>query len=221
VRRRLRSGALRRSNSIARTIMCAGSAVLFAVHCLSVPAKACAFDGIFDDSFGVPHPRSIEVAVAVRRAVKDGMLPPSALEPIVPGIAGLWRATGRLHALKGRLSSIVASFPVVSIAVLLIDSGLWTRFTRVSAGYSSQIHAPSAASGDIVVVSDEAAIAELLAGRLSARSAIDRGLIVVDALPAAQERVRDLLIAAFEARSPLGASADSVSRRTPWRSLEH
>jgi hypothetical protein len=196
---------------------------LLALQGLAIPAKACGFDGVFDGSFGVPHTRSIEVAVAVRRAVEEGMLPPSALEPIVPNAAGLWRATSRLHALERRLSAIPAgvSLPVASMAVLFIDSGLWTRFTRVAGGYSSQVHAPAAGPAEIVVVSDEAAIAGILEGRLSARSAIDKGLIVVDAPSTQQERVRDLLIAAFEARLPLEASPDSVSRRTPWRNLGH
>jgi hypothetical protein len=158
----------------------------------------------------------------MRRAVAEGMLPPSALEPIVPGPTGLWRATGHLHALERRLSAALSvSFPVASMAVLFIDSGLWTRFTRVAGGYASQIHAFAAGSEEIAVVSDEAIIAGILDGRLSARSAIDRGLIVVDAPPAEQERVRDLLTAAFEARLPPEASTDLISRRTPWGNSGH
>jgi hypothetical protein len=193
------------------------------LYCPPIPLQACGFDGAFDGSFGVSHPRSIEVAVAVRRAVEEGMLPPSALEPIVPGAAGLWRATDRLHALERRLSAIAvsASFPVASMAILFIDSGLWTRFTRVAAGYSSQIHIPTAGAEEIAVVTDEATVAGILDGLMSPRSAIDRGLIVVDAPPLEQERVRDLLIAAFEARLPLEAGTGLVSRRTPWRSSGH
>jgi hypothetical protein len=192
---------------------------LLALQSLANPTKACGFDGVFDGAFGVPHPRSIEVAVAVRRAVEEEMLPPSALEPIVPGAAGLWRAIDRLHALERRLSAIAAgvSLPVASMAVLFIDSGLWTRFTRVAGGYSSQFHAPPAGPEEIVVVSDEAAIAGILDGRLSARTAFDKGLIIVDAPPPQQKRVRDLLIAAFEARLPPDASPELVGRPMPWR----
>jgi len=42
-------------------------------------------------------------------------------------------------------------------------------------------------------------------------------LIIVDASPLEQERVRDLLIAALEARLPFEAGTDLVSKRTPWR----
>jgi len=204
--------------STTRTGIGCAMVALFALYWLPSLVQACGFDGVFEGNFGVPHPKSIEIAVAMRRAVAEGMLPPSALEPIVPGPTGLWRATGHLHALERRLSAVAlsVSFPVASMALLFIDSGLWTRFTRVAGGYASQIHAFAAGSEEIAVVSDEAIIAGILDGRLSARSAIDRGLIVVDAPPAEQERVRDLLTAAFEARLPLEASTDLVSRRTPW-----
>jgi len=206
-----------------RTAIRSALVALFALYCPPIPLQACGFDGAFDGSFGAPHPRSIEVAVAVRRAVEERMLPPSALEPIVPGATGLWRATTRLHALERRLSAIAASasFPVATMAVLFIDSGLWTRFTRVAAGYASQVHVPTAGSEEIAVVTDEAVIAGILDGLISPRSAFDWGLIIVDAPPLKRERVRDLLIAAFEARLPLEASTGLVSRRTPWRNSGH
>ncbi len=107
------------------------------------------------------------------------------------------------------------------MAVLLEDSGLWTRFSRVSGSYSSQIHAPAAGSGEIAIISDEAVIARILDGRLSARSALDAGLIVVDAPPAEGDRIRDLLVAAFDVRLPGEGNTDLVSRRIPWRGFGH
>jgi hypothetical protein len=202
--------------STLRTAVRSAVVAMLASYCPPTPLHACGFDGAFDGSFGAPHPGSIEVAVAVRRAVEEGMLPPSALDPIAPGSMGLWRATDRLHALERRLSAIAASasFPVASMAVLFIDSALWTRFTRVASGYASQIHVASARPDEIAVVTDEAVIAGILDGRLSTRSAIDRRLIIVYASPSEQERVRDLLIAALEARLP---STDLIGKRTPWR----
>src|SRR5260370_35867449 len=92
------------------------------------------------------------------------------------------------------------------MAVLLEDSGLWTRFSRVSGSYSSQIHAPAAGSGEIAIISDEAVIARILDGRLSAGSALDAGLIVVDAPPAGGDRILDLLLAACDGRLPGGVN---------------
>jgi len=110
---------------------------------------------------------------------------------------------------------------VASMVVLLEDSGLWTRFTRVSGGYSSQVHVPAAGPGEIAIVSNEAVISRILDGRLSAGHAIDTGLIAVDAPPAEEDGVRDLLVAAFDVRLPVEGGADLVSRRTPWRGLGH
>ena len=62
-------------------------------------ASACAFDGIFDGSIGYLHPRSVEVALAVRQAVADGALPEQALAPGMLNGAGLWRATEQLNQL--------------------------------------------------------------------------------------------------------------------------
>src|SRR6202035_449176 len=72
-------------------------------------ARACGFDGIFDGGFGAIHPRAIEIALAVRHAVADGLLPQSALNPLTPGEAGLWHATEMLRRLGRRLSAARAT----------------------------------------------------------------------------------------------------------------
>src|SRR5215831_377597 len=48
-----------------------------------------------------------------------------------------------------------------------------------------------------------------------------RGLIAVDAPPAEEDGVRDLLVAAFDVRLPVEGGVNLVSRRTPWRGLGH
>jgi hypothetical protein len=105
----------RRRGDVVRHITCSAIAALFAVYFLPSPGRTCAFDGVFDGSFGVPHPRSMEVAVAVRRAVEEGTLPPSAIEPIVPSAQGLWRAIARLHVLERRLSAVAAGVSLQSL----------------------------------------------------------------------------------------------------------
>ena len=69
-------------------------------------ASACAFDGIFDGSIGYLHPRSVEVALAVRQAVADGALPEQALAPGMLNGAGLWRATEQLNQFGRRISPV-------------------------------------------------------------------------------------------------------------------
>ena len=69
-------------------------------------AFACSFDGIFDGSIGYVHPRSVEVALAVREAVADGALGEQALAPGQLNAFGLWRATEQLNQFGSRISAV-------------------------------------------------------------------------------------------------------------------
>ena len=89
-------------------------------------AFACAFDGLFfDGSLGYVHPRSVEVALAVRKAVIDGVLAEQALAPVVAGASGLWRASEQLNQLGRRISAVSAEprADIPSIALVLSESG--------------------------------------------------------------------------------------------------
>jgi hypothetical protein len=204
---------------------CAAIAVLLvlALDGSSRPAASCGFDGVFDGSLGVPHPRSIEVAVSVRRAAQRGLLPPSALSPIAPGAAGLWRATRHLNAVAYRLSTMRdgRARPVESFAMLFGDSALWTRFAKPGGRWSSRIHGPPAGSDETAVITDEAVVAEILDGKLSVETAFANGLIVVDGPAPAESQMRDLLVAALDTAPSSATSADLLVTRTPWRNFGH
>ena len=88
-------------------------------------ASACAFDGIFDGSIGYLHPRSVEVALAVRQAVADGALPEQALAPGMLNGAGLWLATEQLNQFGRRISTVGTGTAEIrpNIAALLSESG--------------------------------------------------------------------------------------------------
>src|SRR5438270_524967 len=104
---------------------------LLAAGAVSTPmlARACAFDGIFDGSFGYIHPRAIDLALAVRHAVESGLLPEEALAPLTPGAAGLWQAVAALKDLGERMSQAKpASLPSANLALLLSEAALWTRY---------------------------------------------------------------------------------------------
>jgi hypothetical protein len=177
-------------------------------------ARSCGFDGVFEGSLGVPHPRSIEIALAVRRAVAQGQLPQSALDPVVPDAAGLWRAKNHLDALRRRLAAAAGRLPT-PLAVLLAEAGLWTRLMPTAGGFASVFHATGAQTGDTAVITDEAVIAAILDGSLSVRHAFDAGLIVIDTPPPAEAHIRDLIGAVFDTGEPHATAAD-LSGRTPW-----
>jgi hypothetical protein len=94
---------------------------------------------------------------------------------------GMLRATKQLRGLGLRFTQgAVSASTAPSMAVLLVESGLWTRYTRTAEGITPQVHVAGPDPVDAVIVTSEAVITAVLAGRLTARQAFDRGLIVVD-----------------------------------------
>src|SRR4051812_23438506 len=115
---------MRKSRRLFLTLLAAASA-----SAASGAAHPCAFDGVFDGGFGAIHPRAIEIALAVRQAVADGVLPQSALAPLSAGEAGLWQAAERLKRFGHRLSAARATAAhLPDIALLCCDVSLWTRY---------------------------------------------------------------------------------------------
>src|SRR5688572_30866814 len=102
------------------------------VSCLSLlalpiePSSACGFHGLISGSLHPAHPRSIEVAAAIRAAVDAGVVDKDAVAPVVPGSAGYWRAAGRLKVFQQLLSAQSHRAPP-AISMLFVDSYLWAR----------------------------------------------------------------------------------------------
>lgn len=150
-------------------------------------ASACAFDGVVGNPFELPHPRSLEVAMAVYGATQDGRIEPEAVGPVLEGQAGLQRALWRLQRLGRSLGGADAGEPAVSL--VLVDSALWVRLTPTPLGASVQSHVSGPASGDVVAVSSELVLVHLLNGRLSVDDALSQGLLLLEGDPAEVQRV--------------------------------
>jgi hypothetical protein len=149
--------------------------LLLLVSGAAPPAAACGFDGVLDGNFSALHPKSIAVAFAIRDSVDAGVVEKSAVDPIVPGSPGYWRAVGHLNEFQLRLSAAAGqSQPPAAVAVLFIDSSLWARLIPASQGFDIQVHASGAQSGDVVLVTSEAILTAVLEGRLSVQAALDR-----------------------------------------------
>jgi hypothetical protein len=190
---------------------------LLAAATASVPsdlARACAFDGVFDGGFGTIHPKAIEIALAVRAAVADGMLPQSALAPLGAREAGLWRAAETLKRLGHRLSGVrTTALTPPDIALLCSEASLWTRYVARPQSFDTLVHVSGAMPSDAVVITDLAVLTAVVDGRLPVRVAVRRSLLIIDAHRTEADAVERLLAAACDEPAP--ASLD-LANRTPW-----
>jgi hypothetical protein len=190
------------------------SVVAASASAASRAAHACAFDGIFDGGFGTIHPRAIEIALAVRAAVADGVLPQSALAPLSASEAGLWRAAETLKRLGHRLSGVRTTAPTPpQIALLCSEVSLWTRYVARPQSFDTLLHVSGAMPSDALVITDLAVLTALVDGRLPLRVAVQRSLLIIDAYQTEADAIERLLAAACDEPAP--ASLDLVNR-TPW-----
>jgi hypothetical protein len=187
--------------------------------CASVgaPARslACAFDGVFDGSLGFVHPRSIEVALAIRNAVDDGLLAPTALAPLPQGASGLWQASEQLKRFGRKCASVSGRGQgALDIALLLSQAALWTRYGVTPNGCETLVHAKGPEPLDTVVVTDLAVLAALNDADLAMDAALARGLVIIDAIGATGEKTQALLADVF--CKTAASTADTLADRSPW-----
>lgn len=187
---------------ISRRALLAGSAAIVAGA-----AHGCGFDGALDAGFGYVHPRAMDVALAVRQAVGDGLLDVDALAPLAPGADGLWRATEQLR-LFGQALSASSAPGRPPLALLLAEASLWTRYAADDRIYECRVHASGPAAGDATLVSDRAVLAAINSGRLRCADALAHSLIVIDAPDA---RVASDFLSTV---APAGTSA--LAARAAW-----
>jgi hypothetical protein len=148
------------------------TAAALGLHICAV--NACGYDSPMVDLV-VAHPRSIEVALAVRDAYDHGEL--QALAP-VPPVLGLVRANGMLQSFRP-LVNAVAGPPNTSVAVLLVEEGLWTRYSMTPAGMATELHVEGPLSGEPVIVTSASALHALLDGTLTPTRATELGVLIV------------------------------------------
>ncbi|XZG69705.1 hypothetical protein ACTSKR_13750 [Chitinibacteraceae bacterium HSL-7] len=134
-------------------------------------AQACSYDGLFDNPFTEAYPGSLRVSLATRSAVEHGLF----RQPLpMQGKDALARANRWLDDLRQRLDGADIRQP---IAVLLTDSGLWTRFDVSEGTVLMQSHRGAQADEGILLTS-EAALAALLAGQIEFEDARRSGLVM-------------------------------------------
>jgi hypothetical protein len=139
----------------------------------AAPVAACGFHGALPDLVAA-HPRSIDVALATRDAFEGRNLEPLPALDVALG----WQRVARIvHQARPVLGPLVIEANG-SIAVLLIESGLWTRYTKLGTNILAQPHVHGPVEHEPVVVTSEATLGALIDGSLTAAQAMELGVLV-------------------------------------------
>ena len=150
------------------------AAALVAAACSGDAALACGYHGLIGNPFQASYPGSVGVAIATRGAIESGAIP----EPkSAAGALGLARSRRWLETLQVRLAD--QGLPD-RLAVLVVDSGLWSRFTHDGQAAALRFHTAGPERGDQVLLVSEAALAALSAGAMRFNDARQRGLARLD-----------------------------------------
>ena len=116
-------------------------------------------------------------------------------EPALDAALAHERTDDRLRALAAALS--VPKAPV-SIAVLVVEPGIWTRLKPKAGSWGVTGHADGPQRMDITLIASELALRDLASGRLSAADSLARGLVVV----VGDRRNREALASALQKAYP-------------------
>lgn len=139
----------------------------------SSQAIACGYHATLPD-LAAAHPRSVEVAIAVHDALSRGEL--RALDPMPPALAYL-RAARMLRDFQSQVPPLAAQGGG-SVAVLLVDSGMWTRYRVSASGVEASVHVSGPDAGEPVIVTSEAVMRAVLDGTLQLPRAAKLGLLL-------------------------------------------
>jgi hypothetical protein len=125
------------------------------------------------------YPDSLHVVGAISMAVAEKRLPPPNFNPAVQDLFGSrFRKTAKsLAQFGGALRGATPTPPSLSFSLVVVEAVLWTRFEADPDGLHTQIHVTGPTPGDVVLVSGESVIFEIVAGRLTIGEAYDRGYL--------------------------------------------
>lgn len=144
------------------------------------PVHACGLEAVMNGGFTVSHPRSLDVAVAVAKARRDGLLPPApSKSPSNDVLLRLMIADIRRmqsHLKSGR--SALDKGSSAPFSLVLVGPGLWSHFHLTSGGMLARYHVDGPLSGRPVVLTHHAVLEALLDGSLALEQAAEKGLLV-------------------------------------------
>lgn len=127
------------------------------------------------------YPGSLSVAVALRKAADSGVIDATALQTPSRSGALYIDAVRRLQAFRKVLAASPAAADLpASFSLGYVESWLWSRYSLADGKVRVDIHTNGPTNGETVVLTSEAVLTELLAGRLSAKRALADGMIRID-----------------------------------------
>jgi hypothetical protein len=139
-------------------------------------AFACGFHGIFGGAWTIMQPGSIEVAVAVRESADRGELDSTWLEVKKDDPLGFARVSLLLRRSRAPLEALATSN---SVALLLVESGLWSRFVRNGESVRVETHVVGPSEGDAVIVTSAAVLDRVVQSRLAVPDAVKAGWMIL------------------------------------------
>jgi hypothetical protein len=181
---------MRSMRSVTRLVL----AILVAGIAGGSVAVACSYDGIASAAALAKFRKATEVTAALRSPTAVLVVGPQAARPL-PNMVGFHRAVRRLQGLREALEQTVLErrLHAPAIALLLVESGLWTRYITDSEGVSIAVHVAGPQPSDVLVFTGEAVIEAIMSGRTSGDEAFRRGLIVVEGPASGAREATELL----------------------------
>ncbi|WP_157651347.1 hypothetical protein [Dechloromonas denitrificans] len=163
-------------------------------------ASACGLEGGLGDAFSAAHEGSLDVAFATRDAIASGWLIP---DPVLETEAAHDRADERLQMFAAGLP--FARHGARPFAVLLVESGVWTRVSPKAGRWSLATHIEKPGSSETAVLTSEPALRKMVDGQLSADQALSNGVLTVRGDPAERDRLISTLRQVYPDRSAITA----------------
>lgn len=141
--------------------------------------NACGLEPVIGGGFSVSYPGSLNVAVAVASARRNGILTPASRE-IIPNEVLLQQMLSDLRLLKLHLDKGKDALPTSAnenFSLVLIGPGLWSHFHLTGTSVHAEYHTDGPIGGETVVVTHHTVLQELLDGDLDIDKALQLGLI--------------------------------------------
>jgi hypothetical protein len=105
--------------------------------------------------------------------------------PVLTDMLAYHRAVQRLQHVRRSLERALqnGSDAPPAFSFLLVEQGLWTRYVRRAQDLWMTVHTDGPQAGEPVVLTAEVVLDAIIAGQISIKSAIRRGLVVVAPAP--------------------------------------
>ena len=177
------------------------AAIMFALMLMAFPqVQACGLEPALKGGFTISYPGSLDVAVAVANARREGLLPPAGSETVANEVR-LQQMLADLRRLQTRLndSGVLASGEgTAPFSLVLVGPGLWSHYFLTQGGVLAQYHINGPLS-DTVVLTHHSVLRALLNGDISTLQATELGLIGYSGRDA--EPVRSVFETGFQSSS--------------------